>query len=186
MFQTIHTLYKLPSPTKDNPYFCYYPRKYIDYNIDDLVNQLDKKDDLSNLSEVKGRDTYCLELLDIKIPFLISLTNYIKEDFSLSFDYVLIQVYHNGQAGISWHNDKEALDSEVLSISFGAMRTFWLREIANKKKVYKQFLQNGDVFLMKKGCNQVYQHAVLKESKVKGKRISLTFRKYESDIQLNY
>lgn len=98
----------------------------------------------------------------------------LEEEFSLKFEYCLAHYYPNGEANIGWHNDKEALDTDVVSVSFGATRKFRIKRINEE---YEEFLlKGGDVFHMKKGCQRKYKHTIPVEKKVKDARINLTFR----------
>lgn len=51
------------------------------------------------------------------------------EKFNIVFDYCLAHIYPDGNSGIAWHNDKEALDTSVISVSFGATRKFRFRKL---------------------------------------------------------
>jgi alkylated DNA repair dioxygenase AlkB len=95
------------------------------------------------------------------------------------FDYCLAHCYPDGEASIGWHNDKEALETDVVSISFGATRKFRFRKLGETKGYCKEFnLGNGDVLHMLSGCQKIYKHSVPVEKTVKTPRINLTFRKY--------
>jgi len=82
---------------------------------------------------------------------------------------------------ISWHNDKEALNTPVASISLGATRLFRFRDIKETKGwEYELNLKSGDLVYMKEGCQRKYKHAVPVQKKVKDPRINLTFRQFEN------
>ncbi len=96
------------------------------------------------------------------------------------YDYVLVHIYLDGNSGIAWHSDKEATESYVCSISLGQSRKFRLREKGRKTGYNHEFiLGHGDLFLMKVGCQTMYEHCVAVEKRVTEKRINLTFRQYE-------
>ncbi len=117
-----------------------------------------------------------------QVPVITKIRDFIQQTLNLQFDYCLVHIYRNGQDSISWHNDKEALNSDVVSVSFGASRKFRLRPIHDTKGWSHQYILNsGDVMWMKSGCQQKYKHHVPKESKVKEWRINLTFRKLEKN-----
>jgi len=96
------------------------------------------------------------------------------------FDYCLAHVYPDGTSHIPWHNDKEALKTDIVSVSFGATRKFRFRQIGETKGCCKEFyLNNGDFIHMLEGCQKVFEHCVPVEKKVTNPRINLTFRKLE-------
>jgi alkylated DNA repair dioxygenase AlkB len=102
----------------------------------------------------------------------------IEKEFKTTFDYCLVHVYRNGEDYISWHNDKEALDSDIVSISFGATRKFRFRKIDETNGWDAEYsLKSGDLIYMHSGCQRKYKHTVPIEKKVKESRINLTFRK---------
>ena len=97
----------------------------------------------------------------------------------IQFDYVLVHIYQNGEDHISWHNDKEALDTPIASLSFGAKRKFRFRDINETKGWCAEYeLQNGDLVLMKAGCQRKYKHCVPATKTCTEPRINLTFRCY--------
>ena len=108
----------------------------------------------------------------------------VEEKLHLNFDYLLIHIYDDGKASIGWHNDKEALNSNIVSLSFGASRKFRLKPIGMTRGWTDEYLlSHGDLFLMKGpredkplGCQRLYLHTVPVEAKVKGSRINMTFR----------
>lgn len=105
----------------------------------------------------------------------------VEEKFETKFDYVLIHLYATGSDIIGYHADRESLNEEIVSVSFGTTRKFRLRKIGETKGYEAQFLLNdGDVFHMKKGCQRKYKHSVPVEKKVKEPRINFTFRKYDT------
>lgn len=92
-------------------------------------------------------------------------------------DYCLLHFYRNGNDTLDYHNDKESIDEIVYSISFGATRKFRFRKLGETKGFEKEFLlNNGDMIIMKKGCQRIYKHCVPVEKKVKDLRINMTFR----------
>ncbi len=92
----------------------------------------------------------------------------IEEEYGIRFDYVLSHVYRDGNDHIGFHRDKEALNTDVVSVSFGASRRFQLRPVGAKLVVANYTLSHGDTFHMKgttkeqKGCQQLYKHRVPK------------------------
>lgn len=104
----------------------------------------------------------------------------IEEFHDETYNYCLVHIYRNGNDTINWHNDKEALDTPVVSISLGATRKFRFKKLGHTKGWDIEFdLKSGDLLYMKSGCQRKYVHTVPVERKVKDPRINLTFRKLE-------
>ena len=97
----------------------------------------------------------------------------VEDKFKIKLDYVLVHIYRDHNDYIGWHNDKEALDSEIVSVSLGATRRFQFRPIkATKGYNHELSLSNGDVVHMKgpdpdtdhpvlrDGCQRHYKHQI--------------------------
>lgn len=99
-----------------------------------------------------------------------AIRDQLEKQFSLRFDYVLVHIYRDGKDHIGFHNDKEALNSDIVSVSLGATRRFRFRPInATKGYTHEYILRHGDVIHMKgpdpssgrpQGCQQLYKHEV--------------------------
>lgn len=117
-------------------------------------------------------------------PILNGLKEKIETEFETHYDYCLVHIYRNGKDTIAWHNDKEALNTDVLSVSFGAKRIFRMRRMGKKYEkgeVEAEFeLGSGDVFHMLEGCQRKFIHTVPTQSSIKTPRINLTFRKFDT------
>ena len=97
-----------------------------------------------------------------------------------SFAYALVHIYRDGTDVIGWHNDREALNTPVLSLSFGATRKFRIRGIDETKGWEDELdLEPGSLVYMKPGMQRRYKHCVPQQKRVKGPRINLTFRKWK-------
>jgi len=114
-------------------------------------------------------------------PIVLKIKEKLFQDYGYEFDLVLIHEYPDGRAMINWHSDREALNSPIISISFGEERTFLLRATKSKFEWdYKYVLGSGDLFIMKTGCQQRFVHTIQPEPKVKLPRLNLTFRKRDT------
>lgn len=122
-----------------------------------------------------------LPSFDWSVSALLSqIKGEIEKLIGTQYDYCLVHIYRDGEDSISWHNDKEALHSDISSISFGASRKFRFRKINETKGWERELILNsGDVVHMKPGCQLRYKHCVPVEKRVKQPRINLTFRKLE-------
>lgn len=113
---------------------------------------------------------------------LTKIKELLEEEYKFNLDYVLCHIYRGitqrkkldgttitraGQDYIGFHNDKEALNSEIISVSFGATRKFEIREMKNKRNSDCIYLKSGDVFHMygprgenQRSCQHIYEHQV--------------------------
>ena len=92
----------------------------------------------------------------------------------------MTHIYRNGTDYIGYHNDREAINTPVISISFaplGVTRKFRFRKIEEKSGWIKEFHSgHGDLLIMKAGCQKKYKHSVPVEKTIVYPRINLTFR----------
>lgn len=104
------------------------------------------------------------------------------EEFSENiFNSCLLNLYHNGEEGMSWHSDDErslGKDIVIASVSFGAERKFVLRHKKTKEKI-SIILEDGSLLVMKGQTQFNWHHALPKSKKIKQPRINLTFRRIE-------
>ncbi len=116
-------------------------------------------------------------------PTAIAIKHQVEEIIGDTYDYCLVNIYRDGNDCINYHNDSEALNSSVASVSLGAQRKFRFRPIASQTGwTWELELESGDLVFMHgpndelKGCQRVFKHSVPKQKKVKNPRINLTFR----------
>ena len=121
-------------------------------------------------------------------PILHEICNIVEDFTKESYDYVLVHIYGSGESGINWHNDSEAMNSPIASISLGATRKFRFRKINRKIGWDTEIkLNNGDLVWMHGpnlrtnsiSCQNKYYHTIPVEKTIKEPRINLTFRQYE-------
>lgn len=94
------------------------------------------------------------------------------------YNSCLLNLYHDGDEGMSWHSDDEKMlqpEAAIASFSFGAERKFSFKHKTTKESV-SLMLAHGSLLLMKGGMQQHWLHALPKSKKVTGARINLTFR----------
>jgi len=111
-------------------------------------------------------------------PELQSLKKLIELKTEESFNSCLLNLYHNGSEGMSWHSDNEKELGEnpiIASLSLGAARKISLK---HKFKNYKVdiILESGGLLLMKGETQTKWLHSLPKTKKVTTPRINLTFR----------
>lgn len=98
-------------------------------------------------------------------------------------NFVLGNCYRNGHDNIGWHADDEsqhAPGAPIISVSFGATRTFALRAKNGSGPVIKVPMTDGTVIVMAGDTQRNWQHAVPKEVKIQAPRYNLTFRCFKS------
>ena len=94
------------------------------------------------------------------------------------YNACLLNLYHDGNEGMGWHSDDEAVlgdNPDIASLSFGATRKFAFRHKAGGEKV-ALFLQHGQLIVMRGATQTHWQHALLKSKKIHATRVNLTFR----------
>lgn len=126
---------------------------------------------------------YSYSGIDMNVkPWTKDLT-FIKERIEQSSGYkftsVLLNLYRNGNDGVSWHRDNEKvlnINPVIGSVSFGATRTFKFRHIDDHSLIRSVNLTSGMFVLMKGETQHKWEHTIPKTSLYVNQRISLTFR----------
>ena len=98
-----------------------------------------------------------------------------------TFNSCLLNLYHDGGEGMSWHSDDEPelkKGGTIASLSFGAGRRFLFRHKQSKEKV-ELFLEHGSLLVMKGAIQEHWMHSLPPSKRVKGARVNLTFRTIE-------
>ncbi|MAU16289.1 MAG: alpha-ketoglutarate-dependent dioxygenase AlkB [Muricauda sp.] len=114
-------------------------------------------------------------------PELLELKNLIEHLTKKTFNSCLLNLYHSGEEGMSWHSDDEKelkQDGAIASLSFGAERKFVFKHKITKEKV-EIVLDHGSLLVMKGKTQTFWQHSLPPTKKVKTPRINLTFRTIE-------
>lgn len=104
-----------------------------------------------------------------------------------AMDLLVINQYQSGMDAVSWHADDEPVIDQtcpIVSFSFnepGGARTFRVRSKAKAepgatRKSQTWTLDHGDMIVMPPGMQDTHEHAVLREPRVKGRRVNFTFR----------
>ncbi len=92
---------------------------------------------------------------------------------------VLCNYYRNGNDSMGWHSDDEpelGNSPVIASLSLGATRYFDIRKKGQPDSKQRLTLQSGDLVIMRKHFQAVWQHQVPKQKRVTEGRINLTFR----------
>ena len=107
------------------------------------------------------------------------IREYIYKTFNIKYNVVLINRYTSPNDKVGWHSDDEKMINQnfpIISISLGQSRKFQIKD-KSTKAVESIKLNDGDIIVMKSGCQQLYSHQVPKGLKNEtGIRYNLTFR----------
>jgi alkylated DNA repair dioxygenase AlkB len=111
---------------------------------------------------------------------LLSIKNLIELKTGKLFNSCLMNLYHNGNEGMGWHQDNEQELGEnpvIASLSLGAARKFSFKHIKTKQKI-DMVLNSGTLVLMKGATQENWLHSLPKTKKIKLPRVNLTFRNF--------
>lgn len=111
-------------------------------------------------------------------PELGALKSIVEKLTDTVFNSCLLNLYHDGSEGMSWHSDDEkslGKDSSIASVSFGAEREFRLKHKRTDEKI-SVLLESGSLLVMKGATQSHWLHCIPKSMKIKSPRINLTFR----------
>ncbi len=95
-----------------------------------------------------------------------------------SFNSCLLNLYHHGGEGMSWHSDDESAlgkHTTIASLSLGAARKFAFRHKRTKESITLT-LEPGSLLLMQGTTQSHWQHSLPKSAGIQMPRINLTFR----------
>jgi len=111
-------------------------------------------------------------------PELLEIKNITEKITGQKYNSCLLNLYHSGNEGMSWHCDDEKMileNSSIASISFGAERVFKFKH-KSKNNTIKILLENGSLLDMKGVTQKYWLHALPKLKTIQNVRINLTFR----------
>jgi alkylated DNA repair dioxygenase AlkB len=110
---------------------------------------------------------------------LLQIKEKVEDIAEVKFNSVLLNLYRDGNDGISWHTDAEpelGNNPVIASVSFGGARRFMFRHKQNKDLKTEVQLTDGSFILMAGTTQHFWQHQIPKTSKKVEPRINLTFR----------
>lgn len=110
---------------------------------------------------------------------LLNLQSRINRDTGWQLNSLLANLYRHGNDNMGWHSDDEKSlgdHPQIASISLGANRKFVLRDRTLKANKHGLQLAHGSLLLMLGRCQQNWQHALPKTTRVCSHRVNLTFR----------
>lgn len=109
---------------------------------------------------------------------LLKLKSIVENESGETFNSCLLNLYHDGNEGMSWHSDaeKELLKNGAIgSLSLGADRKFSFKHKKTKETV-SLTLHQGSLLTMKDTTQTYWLHRLPPTKKVHKPRINLTFR----------
>ncbi len=109
---------------------------------------------------------------------LLALKATVENLTATKFNSCLLNLYHDGSQGMSWHCDDESSlvkHSAIASLSFGAERKFCLKHKQSPLTV-SIILASGSLLVMKDETQTYWRHSLPKAKKITTPRINLTFR----------
>jgi alkylated DNA repair dioxygenase AlkB len=115
---------------------------------------------------------------------LLQLKKLVEDRTGETFNSCLLNLYHDGSEGMSWHSDAEKdlkKNGAIASVSFGAARKFAFKH-KHTKETISTLLANGSLLVMKGETQSHWLHRLPPTTKVKNPRVNLTFRFIESRV----
>lgn len=111
-------------------------------------------------------------------PNLLQIKEKIEQLTGAKYNACLLNLYHEGEEGMGWHQDNEVemvAESSIASLSLGAVRKFAFKHATTNERLDIE-LENGSLLEMKGSIQNNWYHSLPKTKKVKQMRINLTFR----------
>jgi alkylated DNA repair dioxygenase AlkB len=114
------------------------------------------------------------------LPALVrALINTLNQQFDLSLNSCLFNLYEDGSQAMGYHKDNEKTmdpNHPILSLSLGADRSFGVKSDLDKiERIFT--LHTGDLLFMVPPFQQYWKHALLKDKGVLEPRLNLTCRR---------
>lgn len=109
---------------------------------------------------------------------LLELKQIIENKSGETFNSCLLNLYHSGEEGMSWHSDDEKdlkKNGTIASLSLGAARKFAFKHKVSKQTV-SVVLENGSLLIMKGRTQSNWLHRLPPTKRISTPRINLTFR----------
>jgi len=109
---------------------------------------------------------------------LRAMKDLVEERSGARYNSCLLNLYADGDQGMGWHHDDEkglGTNSNIASVSFGAVRRFDFRHKENREKV-SVALEHGSLLVMRGTTQARWQHQIPKAKKITEPRVNLTFR----------
>jgi len=111
---------------------------------------------------------------------VLDIKQLVEKELNTQFNGCLLNLYESGEIGMAWHSDNEPElepNGIIVSVSFGATRTFQLKHKQTEEKIEIK-LENGSLVIMDMESQRHWLHHLKKEAKIKDSRVNLTFRQF--------
>lgn len=184
----------LPKDGTVNYYGKLFRQKEADFYFDKLLAMIDWRNDEAIIFGKKiitkrkvawyGEKTFeytYSKTTKLALPWtkeLLELKIFIEKETGETFNSCLLNLYHNGEEGMSWHCDEEIdlkKNGAIASLTFGAERKFLLKHKTNNEKV-ELILEHGSLLIMKDTTQTFWLHRLPTTKLITTPRINLTFR----------
>jgi alkylated DNA repair dioxygenase AlkB len=109
---------------------------------------------------------------------LLALKIITEQKSGETFNSCLLNLYHDGSEGMSWHSDSEQelkKQGAIASLSFGAERKFSFKH-KQTKETLSLVLEHGSLLLMTGTIQAHWLHQLPTTKTVSSPRVNLTFR----------
>lgn len=109
---------------------------------------------------------------------LLELKKLMEEKTETNYNSCLLNLYNNGEEGMSWHSDSEKMlqkNGSIASLTLGAERKFALKHKSTGDTT-SVILEHGSLLEMKDETQTHWLHRLPPSTHVKRPRINLTFR----------
>jgi alkylated DNA repair dioxygenase AlkB len=109
---------------------------------------------------------------------LLELKKIAEDKTGEKFNSCLLNLYHNGDEGMTWHSDAEKVlkkNGAIASLSLGDERKFSFKH-KETKETLSLILENGSLLLMKGSTQTYWLHRLPTTKLISTPRINLTFR----------
>lgn len=117
-------------------------------------------------------------------PTLLALKKIVEQECGETFNACLLNLYHDGSEGMTWHSDGEKdlkRNGAIASLSFGAERKFSFKHKKTQETV-SLYLQNGSLLIMTGATQKHWLHRLPHSKLITSPRINLTFRTIDSSF----
>lgn len=114
---------------------------------------------------------------------LLELKQLAETNSKESYNSCLLNLYHTGEEGMTWHSDAEVAlkkNGAIGSLSLGAERKFSFKHKKNKHTV-DVTLESGSLLVMKGETQTHWLHCLPTTKKIFSPRINLTFRHIQNE-----
>ena len=109
---------------------------------------------------------------------LLALKAIVEAHCATRFNSCLLNLYHDGSAGMAWHSDDEkslVRNGAIASLSLGAARHFAFKHKRTQERI-SLLLESGSLLVMQGTTQTHWLHRLPPTTQVHTPRVNLTFR----------